>query len=53
MHRLDAQFATDPDGLVYLLDDRDKIVWGPVDPTDETAWSELTDFVRGYLLDSR
>lgn len=53
MERLDAQFATDPQGLVYLLDDRDEIVSGPVDPADPDAWSQLAEFVRGYLLDSR
>lgn len=53
MDRIDAQFATDPDGLVVVVDDRDEIVAGPADPADPDAWSGLAEFVRGYILDGR
>lgn len=53
MDRIDAQFATDPDGLVVVVDDRDEIVAGPADPTDPEAWAGLAEFVRGYILDGR
>lgn len=53
MKRSEAQFATDPQGLVYVVDDRDQIVCGPVDPADPGSWVTVSEFVRGYLLDSR
>lgn len=54
MNPCDAQFATDPDtGLVYLVDATGAVLEGPADPADVSAWSRLSEWLRGYLLDSR
>lgn len=42
---------TSLNGNVALVDRDGNIVAGPADPADDRAWSELTTWLRNYVLD--
>jgi hypothetical protein len=42
--------VTSLNGHVALVDRDGQIAYGPVDPADEQAWTGLTGWLRGYIL---